>query len=77
MLVVNQLVDNIQEVLIPLVKTYRLNRDYQMSRKKSDLLPTIARIKYEKQLPAYEVLSDSKDNFCRLIRNYLKLGHIL
>lgn len=55
MLVVNQLVDNIQEVLIPLVKTYRLNRDYELSRKKSDILPTIARINYEKQLPAYEV----------------------
>ena len=49
MLIVNQLVDNIQEVFIPLIKTYRLNKDYEMSRKKSDVLPTIAKINYEKR----------------------------
>lgn len=56
MLIVNQLVDNIQEVLLPLITTYRVHKMYDRCQKKSDLPPNILRILYEKRLNSYEVM---------------------
>ncbi|XP_054166790.1 anoctamin-10-like [Oppia nitens] len=70
MLLVNQLVDNIQEVLIPLITTYRLNKDFQLSLKKSDVLPRIARINYEKRLPAYE------GTYYDFLELYIQFGYV-
>ncbi|CAG2102328.1 unnamed protein product [Medioppia subpectinata] len=48
----------------------KLHKDFELKRKKSDVLPTIARINYEKQLPAYE------GTYYDYLELYIQFGYV-